>query len=79
MFRLTKYINIPVFLVALFLGLAMVRLFDSPTRRIYVYPKPDTFEHIQYRDATGTCFDVKQTETKCPKDASEISKIPAQS
>ena len=79
MFRVSKYINIPIFLVALFFGLAIIHLFDSPTRKIFVYPKPDNYEHIQYRDATGTCFNVKQTETKCPKNASEITKIPAQS
>jgi hypothetical protein len=74
---LLKYINIPVFIISLALGLFFVYVYQADKRVIYVYPKPDNVDYIQYKDATGTCFNVKQSEIKCPAEK-DISKIPAQ-
>jgi len=74
---LLKYINIPIFILSLAIGIFFVYIYQIDKRVIYVYPKPDNVDYIQYKDATGTCFNVKQDNIKCPKD-SEISKIPAQ-
>jgi len=74
---LLKYINIPIFMASLALGLFFVYTFQSEKRIVYVYPKPDNIDYIQYKDATGTCFNMKQTAVKCPADH-EISKMPAQ-
>lgn len=64
-------------MISLAIGLFFVYIYQSEKRVVYVYPKPDNVDYIQYKDATGTCFQAKQTEVKCPAD-SEISKIPAQ-
>ena len=72
-----KYINIPVFIISLAVGLFFVYIYQAEKRVIYVYPKPDNVDYIQYKDATGTCFNIQQTATKCPADK-DISKIPAQ-
>lgn len=72
-----KYINLPVFIISLAIGIFFVYIYQSDKRVIYVYPKPDNVDHIQYRDSAGTCFNVKQDNIKCPADG-EISKIPAQ-
>jgi len=74
---LFKYVNIPIFILSLAVGIFFVYIYQTDKRVIYVYPKPDNVDYIQYKDATGTCFNVKQDNIKCPKD-SEISKIPAQ-
>jgi hypothetical protein len=74
---LLKYINIPVFIISLAIGIFFVYIYQIDKRVIYVYPKPDNVDFIQYKDVAGTCFNVKQTNTKCPIE-SEISKIPAQ-
>lgn len=74
---LLKYINIPVFIISLALGLFFVYVYQADKRVIYVYPKPDNVDYIQYKDASGTCFNIKQSEIKCPADK-DISKIPAQ-
>jgi hypothetical protein len=50
-------------------------MFDDKKRVIYVYPKPDNVDSIQYKDSTGTCFDVVQQKVKC---GSDISTIPPQ-
>jgi len=70
-----KYINIPVFITSLAIGLFFVYIYQSEKRIIYVYPRPDNIEHLQYKDSTGTCFKAKQISIKCSADA--IS-IPAQ-
>ena len=74
---LLKFINIPVFIISLAIGLFFVYIYQAEKRVIYVYPKPDNVDYIQYKDATGTCFNVKQSEIKCPAEK-DISKIPAQ-
>jgi hypothetical protein len=74
-----KYINFPVFIISLAIGLFFVYVFDDDMRTIYVYPTPENADLIQYKDATDTCFSVKQTKVSCPSNSAEISKIPAQS
>lgn len=72
-----KYINIPIFILSLAIGIFFVYIYQFDNRIIYVYPKPDNADYIQYKDSAGTCFNVKQNTIKCPID-NEISKIPAQ-
>jgi len=74
-----KYINVPVFLITLAIGLFFVYLSTSDMRKIYVYPTPENVDILQYKDKTNSCFKMNQTEITCPTDASQISKIPIQS
>lgn len=74
-----KYINFPVFIISLAIGLFFVYVFEDNMRTIYVYPTPENADLIQYKDATDTCFSVKQKKVSCPSNIAEISKIPAQS
>jgi len=74
-----KYINVPVFLITLAIGLFFVYLSTSDMRKIYVYPTPENVDILQYKDKTNSCFKMNQTEITCPADASQISKIPIQS
>ena len=75
---LFKFINLPVFIISLAIGLFFVYIYQAEKKVLYVYPKPDNVDFIQSKDDTGTCFQAKQEKTKCPKE-SEISKIPVQS
>uniref|UniRef100_A0A6C0D4K2 Uncharacterized protein n=1 Tax=viral metagenome TaxID=1070528 RepID=A0A6C0D4K2_9ZZZZ len=75
---ISKYINIPLFLVSLVIGLFAVYVTLPDTRKIYVYPTPENVGVLQYKDKTDTCFSFKQTEVTCPSSDSEISKIPMQ-
>ena len=77
-FTLFKFINIPVFIISLAAGLFMIYVYVPTQRKVLVYPTPENIDSIQYKDATGTCFAVKNEQVKCPKDESLISKIPAQ-
>ena len=74
-----KFINIPVFIVSLAIGLMFVYVFNPDKRKIYVYPTPDNVETIKYKDEAGACFEFKNMKVGCPSSESEISKIPPQS
>lgn len=79
MFKLSKLINIPIFIISVIIGFIGVHLAgNGEMRKIYVYPTPENIDLIQYKDLTGTCFEFEQTSVQCPVDKSHISKIPAQ-
>jgi hypothetical protein len=67
-----KYINIPVFIISLAIGLFFVYIYQAEKRVISVYPRPDNIDYIQYKDATGACFKAKQESVKCSADAVNI-------
>ena len=74
-----KYINLPIFIISLAFGLFAVYITLPDSRIIYVYPTPDNYNKMQYRDKTNTCFSIQQKEVSCPLHESDISVIPAQS
>lgn len=72
-FSISKFINLPIFIASLAIGIFFVCLFDEEKKVIYVYPKPDNIDSIQYRDTTGTCFSIKQERTTCPRNPLKIT------
>jgi hypothetical protein len=73
-----KYVNIPVFIISLAVGLLLVYLYVPEKRHIYVYPTPETVDLLEYRDQAGNCFHFKQTPVDCPKNPDDITRIPPQ-
>ena len=73
-----KYINIPVFVISLILGMVAVYYTVPDTRTVYVYPTPENVNILQYKDKTDSCFEYQQKEVECPADESMVSKIMAQ-
>lgn len=73
-----KYINIPVFLISFALGMFAVYVTVPDKKKITVYPSPDNYQYIQYKDKADNCFQFKQTKVTCPTNADQISKIPVQ-
>ena len=73
---LGKYINFPVFLVSLAIGILFVYLFQPELNVIYVYPTPDNQNKILYKDKTDNCFKFNAEEVECPDDKTKIKKIP---
>lgn len=76
--NLLKYINIPVFIISLALGIFCVYITTSNDRRILVYPTHENAHLLQYRDKANNCFAVTEKEVKCPTNPNQISKIPPQ-
>lgn len=73
-----KFLNVPVFLLSLALGLFFVYIYVPDSRTIFVYPTPNNTDLVQYEDTVGNCFYYQQEKVACPKDTGEIKKIPAQ-
>jgi hypothetical protein len=73
-----RFINVPVFLVSLAVGIFFVYMIVPRKREIFVYPTPESVDSIQYKDASGQCFSFEQTEISCPANKSLISTIPFQ-
>jgi hypothetical protein len=76
---LTKFINIPVFIISLAIGLFFVYVWGPELKTIYVYPTPENTGKIQYKDTADNCFIYEAKEVVCPADASKIKSIPIQS
>lgn len=66
MFSISKYINLYVFIVSLAIGIFFVYVLDSNQKVIYVYPRPDNVDVIQYKDITGSCYVPMQKKVSCP-------------
>ena len=75
---LRNFINIPVFLLSLALGILFVYLFQPDLSVIYVYPTPDNQDKILYKDKIDNCFKFNSQQVKCPENESKIKNIPIQ-
>ena len=67
-----KFINVPLFIISLAIGLFVAYITIAPTQVIYVYPNPENEDKISYKDKADNCFHFKSREVKCPEDVSKI-------
>ncbi len=67
-----KFLNIPVFIIALSIGLFLSYALNPKANTIYVYPNPETEDKILYKDKSDTCYKFVSKEVKCPKDITKI-------
>lgn len=74
----TSFINFPLFIIALAIGLFAVYIMSGDKRIIRVYPTHDNYDNIQYKDQAGVCFNVLETNVKCPTNEKEIFHIKPQ-
>ena len=51
-----KFLNVPVFIIALSIGLFLSYVINPNTNTIYVYPNPDTENNVLFKDQSDTCF-----------------------
>jgi hypothetical protein len=73
------FINFPVFIISLILGILMVYWTAPDTKTVIVYPTDvivyptDDNKHLfQFRDKTNNCFQLNQRIVKCANDVEEI-------
>jgi len=75
---ISKYLSISTFIISLAIGLFIVYIWGPDEHVVYVFPTPDNASRIQYKDNADNCFRFKATETNCPTDEGDISRIPVQ-
>ena len=75
---ISKYINIPLFIISFAVGLFFVYVLGPEIKTIYMYPSPSNYTKIQYKDTSDQCFNFTPTETKCPMNPFDIHTVPVQ-
>jgi hypothetical protein len=75
---LLNYISIPIFFISFAIGLFFVYVLGPEIKTIYIYPTPENVDKILFKDKARNCFYFEEQIVDCPKDESEISKIPIQ-
>lgn len=73
-----KFINVPVFIASLCIGLFISYISLPSLHTVFVYPTPDNINKIQYKDDSGTCFGFTSHKVKCPTDKKLIREYPVQ-
>ncbi len=73
-----KFVNVPLFLISLTIGLFLVYVINPRPSIIFVYPNPDNVGKIQYKDKSGTCFGFDTHEVTCPKERKMVREYPIQ-
>ena len=73
-----KFINIPVFIISLAIGIFLVYVGNPRPSVIYVYPTPDNIGSIQFKDKSDTCYGFRSKEVTCPKNQTKIRHYPVQ-
>ncbi len=73
-----KFINIPVFIISLAVGLFFVYITNPDPKVIFVYPTPNNHNKIQYVDKAENCFSYTPRKVKCPTNSDSIKEIPVQ-
>lgn len=75
---LSEYISIPLFLVSFAIGLFFVYMIGPDSKTIFIYPSPDVYNKILYKDKSGTCFQITPKEIQCPINPFTVSEFPVQ-
>ena len=63
-----KMIHFPSFIISLAIGIFIAYTTLPPKKIIYVYPTPENYDKIQYKDKNGTCMDVSKEKIDCTND-----------
>ena len=72
------FLNVPVFIISLAIGLFFVYISAPSPNVIFIYPNPDNEAQLLFKDKSETCYRCKSKEIRCPKDASKIVSYPIQ-
>tara|TARA_B100001059_G_scaffold48770_1_gene41743 strand:+ start:13716 stop:13949 length:234 start_codon:yes stop_codon:yes gene_type:complete len=75
---LSKFIDIKVFLLALFAGLFLSYVLSPKKRIIYVYPNPSNTNKLLYKDKADNCFKFEKEITQCPTNSKDIEEYKVQ-
>ena len=73
-----KFINIPIFITSLAIGLFIVYITIPAPKIIYVYPTPDNINKLQFKDYSDNCFTFEAEKVECSEKSGEIKEIPVQ-
>lgn len=73
-----KFFSFPVFLISFAIGVLIVYLTSAAPRQIMVYPTPENVGDLLYKDKADACYRFMPKEVSCPRDETQVKKIPPQ-
>ena len=76
---LSNYISTPVFITSFAVGLFFIYVLGPETKKIFIYPSPETTNKILIKDKADQCFHYKENVVECPLDESFLFTTPIQS
>lgn len=77
-FQVFKYISFKYFIASFLIGLLFLYLMGPQTKKVYVYPSPQTIDKAIFQDKADQCFLYKEESVDCPSNKKDISIIPVQ-
>ena len=75
---ISNYISLPIFIISFAIGLFCIYALGPETKNVHVYPSPDNYKNIQYKDKANQCFQMMPVETSCPINPFSVKTIPIQ-
>lgn len=75
---LSKYISLPEFLISFSIGLFFIYIIGPETKKVYIYPTPESVDKMLYKDKANNCFSFKQKEVDCKNAKKDLFDIPIQ-
>lgn len=76
--KIFHHISLKYFLGSFLVGLLFLYLTGPQTKKVYVYPSPETIEKAIFQDKAKQCFLYQEQVVQCPENKKEISSIPVQ-
>jgi len=73
-----NYISLPIFLTSFAIGLFFIYVLGPESKKIYIYPTPETINKVLFKDKANNCFYFEEEIVECPEDEGLISEIPIQ-
>ena len=75
---LSDYISLPTFILSFAIGLFFIYVLGPEKKTIYIYPTPENYTKIQFKDKLDECFQYSAKQIDCPMNPLLINTIPAQ-
>jgi hypothetical protein len=77
-FKILKNLSLKIFIVSFLVGLLFLYILGPETKKVFVYPNPETVGKAIFQDKTNQCFSYREEAVMCPNDKKDISTIPVQ-
>ena len=75
---ISKYISLPIFVFSFIIGIIFVYFMGPDKKTILIFPNPENYLNIQYKDSANQCFQFTPQQVKCPANPLAIKSIPIQ-
>lgn len=73
-----SYISLPAFLISFAIGIFFIYIWGADQKIVYIYPCADTVNNVLFKNSANKCYELQETEVKCPSNKEGIFTPPVQ-